>query len=461
MKRQRVGRVLQAVIFVCITIPILIAILIGVYGRHYFKLSTEINGVDCSFLTVGSASKKLEKSVNSAEIKLKFAEDKEYTCLGAYFSLELTNKKALEEALNKQNQEDTSEDIITLSNLYSVDEEKVKTYLSSLSVFKSENMKKPENASLQYDEESKSMVIKSEQYGNEVDLETACNFMIDALKRGETIIDFTEITNINPTILSTDDKLKEEQSYINSILATTVEYTLYDGSTYTLDASVMKDWISQGDDGYYSIDLDNNIPKFIDGLEEKAEYLLTSTDFNATDLGKIQVAFGRRTYATINEEEEAKRIKEQLGTSESYKVEPIYNALPDYYNINTYVELDLTRQRVWMYVNGKQIVNTPCVTGSVAGGYSTPAGIYYLTYKTTDTYLEGYNGDGSKYRSHVNFWMPFNGGIGFHDAAWRSSFGGNIYMTNGSHGCVNLPYSAAQTLYQNINTSIPIILYAS
>ena len=322
-------------------------------------------------------------------------------------------------------------------------------------------MRKPENASLQYDEKSKSMVIKSEQYGNEVDLETACNFMIDALKRGETIIDFTEITNINPTILSTDDKLKEEQSYINSILATTVEYTLYDGSTYTLDASVMKDWISQGDDGYYSIDLDNNIPKFIDGLEEKAEYLLTSTDFNATDLGKIQVAFGRRTYATINEEEEAKRIKEQLGTSESYKVEPIYNALPDYYNINTYVELDLTRQRVWMYVDGKQIVNTPCVTGNVAGGYSTPAGIYYLTYKTTDTYLEGYNGDGSKYRSHVNFWMPFNGGIGFHDAAWRSSFGGNIYMTNGSHGCVNLPYSAAQTLYQNINTSIPIILYAS
>ena len=57
--------------------------------------------------------------------------------------------------------------------------------------------------------------------------------------------------------------------------------------------------------------------------------------------------------------------------------------------------------------------------------------------------------------------MPFNGGIGFHDAAWRSRFGGTIYLTNGSHGCVNLPYSAAQTLYSNINTSIPIILYAS
>ena len=57
--------------------------------------------------------------------------------------------------------------------------------------------------------------------------------------------------------------------------------------------------------------------------------------------------------------------------------------------------------------------------------------------------------------------MPFNGGIGFHDASWRSSFGGRIYMTNGSHGCVNLPYAAAQTIYNNINTSMPIILYAS
>lgn len=322
-------------------------------------------------------------------------------------------------------------------------------------------MVKPENASLEYDEKSKSMVIKPEKYGNEINLDTACDFMLDALKRGETVIDFTKITNVNPAILSTDQKLKEEQQAINAVLSSTIEYTLYDGSTYTLDASVMKDWIVRGEDGYYSIDLDGNIPKFIDGLNEKAQYLLTSTDFNATGLGKIKIAFGRKKYATINEEEETNRIKQQLSTSGTYKVEPIYNALPNYYNINTYVELDITRQRVWMYVNGKCILDTPCVTGNVAGGYSTPVGIYYLTYKTTDTYLEGYNGDGSKYKSHVNFWMPFNGGIGFHDAAWRGSFGGKIYMTNGSHGCVNMPYNAAQTLYQNIDTSIPIILYAS
>jgi len=114
-----------------------------------------------------------------------------------------------------------------------------------------------------------------------------------------------------------------------------------------------------------------------------------------------------------------------------------------------------------MYVNGKCIVESPFVSGNVAGGYATPVGIYYLTYKTTNTFLEGYNGDGSKYSSFVNYWMPFNGGIGLHDATWRSKFGGNIYLTNGSHGCINLPYSVAQKIYNNINTSIPIILYNS
>ena len=175
----------------------------------------------------------------------------------------------------------------------------------------------------------------------------------------------------------------------------------------------MKDWVYQNDDGKYEIDIDGNVKNFVDELNKKARYLLTSTKFKATDLGEISVSFGRKTYANINEEAEIARIKEKLGSAEKVKFEPKYKSLPDYTNLSTYVELDLTRQRVWMYVNGKCVVNTPCVTGNVAGGYSTPAGIYYLTYKTTDTYLEGYNGDGSKYKSHVNFWMPFNGGIGF------------------------------------------------
>ena len=55
--------------------------------------------------------------------------------------------------------------------------------------------------------------------------------------------------------------------------------------------------------------------------------------------------------------------------------------------------------------------------------------------------------------------MPFNGGIGLHDANWRKTFGGTIYKTNGSHGCVNLPPAVAKTIYENISAGDPVLCY--
>ena len=458
--KQRVGKILSIVIFVCIALIIVLSIILVILSQNTFQYKTSINGIDCSFMGIETASKSLEKNMNSSEITLQFADDKKYTCLGAFFEIKLNDDSALKEILNEQIMNGKSnkdyKDII----LYSINEQKVKEYLGSLAIFRESSIRKPENAYLEWNNNNLLYVV-SEVYGNEIDYEEACEFMIEALKKGEKIIDFREITNITPEICSTDEKLISQMNYINSVLSTTINYTLYNGNTYTLDANTMKEWVYQDDEGYYEIDIDNDLPTFVDELNKKAKYQLTSTDFNATNLGKISIAFGRKTYANINKEAEIERIKKQLGSEGIVEFQPIYNALPDYSNISTYVEIDLTRQNVWMYVNGKCIANTPCVTGSVAGGYATPVGIYYLTYKTTDTYLEGYNGDGSKYKSHVNFWMPFNGGIGLHDASWRYRFGGNIYITNGSHGCINLPYSAAKTIYQNINSSTPIILYAS
>ena len=55
--------------------------------------------------------------------------------------------------------------------------------------------------------------------------------------------------------------------------------------------------------------------------------------------------------------------------------------------------------------------------------------------------------------------MPFNGGIGLHDATWRSSFGGTLYKNGGSHGCVNLPHSVAQKIFENISAGTPVLCY--
>ena len=46
-----------------------------------------------------------------------------------------------------------------------------------------------------------------------------------------------------------------------------------------------------------------------------------------------------------------------------------------------------------------------------------------------------------------------------HDADWRSSFGGEIYKTNGSHGCINLPPAKAAVLYDHVYKNMPIICH--
>ena len=76
-----------------------------------------------------------------------------------------------------------------------------------------------------------------------------------------------------------------------------------------------------------------------------------------------------------------------------------------------------------------------------------------------DTVLQGTNSDGSSYASPVSFFIPFCGGIGMHDASWRSSFGGDIYLYGGSHGCINMRYSDVSVVYDNVDIGTHVIVY--
>lgn len=120
------------------------------------------------------------------------------------------------------------------------------------------------------------------------------------------------------------------------------------------------------------------------------------------------------------------------------------------------IEVDLTNQKVYAYTGSQLVLSSDCVTGNETKNAGTPAGDFRIYAKQTDRVLRGTNFDGSKYESPVSFWMPFNGGIGLHDATWRSSFGGNIYYASGSHGCVNMPFAKAQALYGLAYVGMPV-----
>ena len=121
---------------------------------------------------------------------------------------------------------------------------------------------------------------------------------------------------------------------------------------------------------------------------------------------------------------------------------------------NTYIEINLSNQHLWFYKNGDLISEGDIVSGNTSQNHGTPSGMYELAYKQKDAVLKGQG-----YSCPVSYWMPFNGGIGIHDANWRSYFGGNIYATNGSHGCINTPHYLAQKIFQNVDSGTPIVCY--
>lgn len=121
---------------------------------------------------------------------------------------------------------------------------------------------------------------------------------------------------------------------------------------------------------------------------------------------------------------------------------------------DTYIDVNIDEQMVYVIKDGEIDYSTECVTGSVASGHDTPTGTYYVSWKTTDWTMRTYD-------SFVNYWMPIDDstGVGLHDATWRSSFGGSIYRSNGSHGCINLPLDAARYIYNNTEVGIPVIVH--
>ena len=74
--------------------------------------------------------------------------------------------------------------------------------------------------------------------------------------------------------------------------------------------------------------------------------------------------------------------------------------------------------------------------------------------------LHGANGEDGKVQATFDL-LPFNGDVGIHDASWRTEYGGDIYLTNGSHGCVNTPYTEAEKVFNAIEIGDPVIVYYS
>ena len=208
----------------------------------------------------------------------------------------------------------------------------------------------------------------------------------------------------------------------------------------------------------FAVTLDQTqVENYVATLRKKYDSIFRSRTF-MTSYGKEIAVDGGDYGWGMNYQQEAKELAAQIETGESGERTPVYYqtaasyGAPDYGD--TYVEINLTAQHLFFYKDGQLVMESDFVSGNSARGYDTPEGTYSITYKQRNATLVGEN-----YETPVSYWMPFNKNIGMHDATWRSSFGGTIYKTKGSHGCINMPYEKAQELYGYIEKGTPVICY--
>lgn len=302
-------------------------------------------------------------------------------------------------------------------------------------------------------EEGKPFSIIPEVQGTELDMDRLAETVRTALREQRTNIQLLESGCYKQiTVTSNNRELNQLCELMNDYKDVSITYTFGDSSEILSGLEIVQ-WITGSEGTEVQVD-QNKAAAYVKSLADKYDTYGKPHAYRTTS-GREATVTGAYGWQ-INQAEETAALISLIQTHQSQTREPVYAktaaSRTGYDFGNTYIEVDLAEQHLYFYENGTVIVDAPFVSGNVSKNWTTPPGLFTLYYKQTDKVLRG-----EDYETPVKYWMPFNGGIGLHDANWRGSFGGEIYKTNGSHGCINLPPNKAAIVYEHAYKGIPII----
>lgn len=335
------------------------------------------------------------------------------------------------------------------------DKEALERKIGELVFFQAINIRSPKDAYITYSNKEKEYVIVEADPGTQIEKEKTGKAIEEALEALERKIDLEEKGCYKVAKIEEENKiLAGARDKANKYMQSEITYN-WNGSEVFVDADMIHEWVII-DGNTVSLD-EEKIGEFVTEQAKKYDTYGKNRIFHTADGREIELKSGAYGWKTDRDAEKEELIR-NLQKGEAVKREPVYSytaAQPGDKDIgDTYVEIDLGKQHLYLYVEKKMVLESDFVSGNASRGWNTPAGVFGLTYKTKNAVLRG-----PGYETPVNFWMPFNGNIGMHDATWRSSFGGEIYLTNGSHGCINLPYENAKIIYEYVYTGFPVVCY--
>lgn len=476
-KSRKKGRGKWIIWILVILAVLAVAVLAGIYVtramyyKTHFLENTTVNGISCDGLEAAEVAEMYDSSLEAYQLTVtgrNFKTGESGAVLGTISGEEIQlayadTLKEMEELLEEQNIWDwLSAHSGKKSYNYDLvqgvvfDKDRLEKLLAGWESFQPEHMVKVENAAIsQYSEQLNRYEVIPETRGTEFDTAQVFEAICQAVMVHQNRLDIEELgVYEEPSVRQDDEAMNEAVDTANTWLQTRITYD-WNGTEVILDKKLLKDWISVGDEG--AVLDEKKVESFVREQAYRFDTYGKDRKFMTTLGIELTLPSGYYGWKTDTAAETEALLGLIAGGSVE-KREPVYSSTARKKGMSdigdSYVEADMTHQHMYLYSQGKLVLETDFVSGNMSNDSATPEGVFGLAYKTTNAILRGRD-----YAEPVSYWMPYYGNYGMHDAQWRTEFGGDIYLTDGSHGCLNLPLENAAVIYSYMTKGFPIICY--
>lgn len=454
-----IRRSLLLALMIILFLVIGVYICLGVYFHNHFFFQTSIEDVEVGGMTAEEAADKLRTEVKDYLLTMHDRNGNKYQILGVSIDYDYQPSGEEEKLIDSQKAflwpgKITKEKNLSVDKSITYDEKLLKQVVSELECLQEEYMQKPVDAFIEMTDDGYELI--PEEQGTYLLGDKLYARIKAAVETGENEFTFEDSLYEKPKVTSEDSVLTECMAKIQSFFGAEITYDIGEEKE-VVDKRVISDWVTV--DENYEVTFDESkVASYVQSLASKYNTYGDAREFQTSKRDSVIIGGGDYGWV-IDKEAELEALLEEVKNGEIKTREPVYSQTAISRNKDdigdTYIEIDYTNQHLWYYEKGQLKVETDIVSGNINRGNGSPDGIFKIVYKKSPAVLRG-----EDYESDVTYFMPFAYNVGIHDASWRNGkFGGNIYKTSGSHGCINVPEEAATKLYEMVEVDTPVIAY--
>ena len=429
------------------------------FGSHFYP-RTSAYGVDISWMTQEEAAAAVASRISAYRLTLRERGGEEEVIRASQIGLQYKEDGSFRTALDHQ------KGILwpfvllfgrhhNVQAAHTYDSVRTGDVIAGLTCLSGDDIVDPEDARLGPSEDGYEII--PEVMGDRLDPAATGRAIRRALDEGSTSLNL-ELAGcyLEPEVYEDDVILRAQMEALNTLFGADLTIELGDQSRQ-VNADAVRGFISTKVDGSYFIDPEK-VRAYIGELAQRTDTLGGYRTFRTTT-GRTVELWGGDYGWEMDQAGTAQALLEAVRDKQQGPFEPYYTHTALCRDANdigdTYVEVSITDQEMWVYQNGELMVDTPVVTGNPNKGNATPSGgVWEVDGTYRDEILVG-----EGYRQPVDYWIPFNEGVGIHDLKSRYYYGGTIYQYAGSHGCVNTPLEAVEQIFDIVYAGVPVIVY--